>query len=85
MKVLHILRNHHDDIARRMMEEIEQIEGFEQTVLLIQDGVYLKPDGITAYACSDDVISRGIQTNLPLINEADIVEMIFEHDKVITW
>ncbi len=67
------------------MEQIDHLKGVEQTVLLIQDGVYETPQAPRVYMCSDDAISRGIRTNLPLIDENEIVEMIFEHDRVITW
>jgi sulfur relay protein TusB/DsrH len=67
------------------METLKNSKGVEQTVLLIQDGVYLKPAKSKVYACSDDVVSRGIKTSLPLVNQGEMVAMIFEHDKIITW
>ncbi len=85
MKVLHIIRSLNDTLAHQMIKEIESIDGVEQTLLMIQDGVYLKPDARRAFACSDDVDARGIVTNLPLVGQDEIVEMIFEHDKVVTW
>ena len=85
MKVLHIIRDNKDYLAHQMIEALRNIEGVDQTLLLIQDGIYLEPQVPQVFACSDDVISRGVKTNLPLVNQAEIVAMIFNHDKIITW
>jgi sulfur relay protein TusB/DsrH len=85
MKILHIIRDNKDQLADLIMKEIENIEDVEQTMLMIQDGVYMKPGGFSAFACAEDVSARGVDTELPLVDQDQIVEMIFDHDKVITW
>lgn len=85
MKVLHIIRSNDDTLAGHVMDDIRRGDGAEQTLLLIHDGVYMRPRGLRAFACSDDVGARGIETEAPLIGYAEIVDMIFEHDRVITW
>jgi sulfur relay protein TusB/DsrH len=85
VKVLHIIRSNDDRLARRVIDDIRAGNGAEQTLLLIQDGVYMKPQGQRAFACSDDVSARGVETDVPLVEYSRIVEMIFGHDKVITW
>jgi sulfur relay protein TusB/DsrH len=85
VKVLHILRSNDDHLARRMAEDMARLDGVEQALLLLQDGVYASPAGIPAFACGEDVRARGITTDLELIDYQRIVEMIFEYDRVITW
>ena len=85
MKVLHVIRSNHDTLAQQVIEEIECSGGTRQTVLLIQDGVYVRPKGASVFVCSDDADARGVETELPFVGYDRIVEMIFEHDKVITW
>ena len=86
MKVLHIIRNAADPLAKRIIEEIGGDNSAEQTLLLIQDGVYTNPQGSArVFACSDDVAARGVTTDIALVEYDRIVEMVFEHDKVITW
>ena len=86
MKVLHIIRNADDPLAKRIIDEIEADNGSEQTLLLIQDGVYTNPQSSArVFACSDDVAARGVTTDIPLVEYDRIVEMVFESDKVITW
>ncbi len=86
MKVLHIIRSNDDPLARRIIEDMGGDNGAEQTLLLMQDGVYANPQGAASvFACSDDVTARGVETDVPLVEYDRIVEMIFESDKVITW
>jgi sulfur relay protein TusB/DsrH len=86
MKVLHIIRSSDDPLAKRVIADISGAAGAEQTLLLMQDGVYTNPQGAAnVFACSDDVAARGVTTDIPLVEYDRIVEMIFENDKVITW
>ena len=85
MKVLHVIRSNNDTLAQQVREEIERSGGARQTILLIQDGVYVRPKDAPAFVCSDDAVARGVETELLLVGYDRIVEMIFEHDKVITW
>jgi sulfur relay protein TusB/DsrH len=86
LKVLHIIRNSDDPLARRMIDQLA--DGAEQTLLLIQDGVYMRPQGAgeqRVLACADDVRARGVETDAELVEYGRIVDMVFEYDKVITW
>lgn len=85
MKVLHIIRSNDDQLARRMIEGMENQNHSDHALLMIQDGVYMRPGALRAFACAEDVRARGIETNLELVEYARIVELIFEYDKVITW
>jgi sulfur relay protein TusB/DsrH len=86
MKVLHIIRSSDDPLAKRVIADIGGDVNAEQTLLLMQDGVYSNPQGAArVFACSDDVAARGVEIDVPLVEYDRIVEMIFESDKVITW
>lgn len=85
MKVLHLIRTNDDVLARRIIEEIERTDGAEQTLVLIQDGVYMRPEGPRALACADDVRASGVETDVEMVDYDRLVDMIFEYDKVITW
>jgi sulfur relay protein TusB/DsrH len=85
VKVLHIIRSNDDSLAQRIIDDMRESDGVEQTLLLIQDGVYMNLQGDRIFACSDDVGARGVKTGVPLVEYDRIVEMTFEHDKVITW
>ena len=85
MKVLHLIRNSDDRLPEQIRRAIERIDGVEQTLVLIQDGVYAVPPSVSAYACAEDVRARGVQTDLELVDYEHIVRMIFEHDRVFTW
>lgn len=85
MKVLHVIRSNDDRIAQEMIEEIGRLADIDQTLLLIQDGVYIRQEGLHAFACADDVAARGVATDASLVDYDRIVDMILESDRVITW
>ena len=90
MKVLHIIRSNDDPLARRMIDQMtyDDANGSEQALLLIQDGVYMRPGvagGMRVFACADDVRARGVGTDAEPVEYGRIVDMVFEYDKVITW
>ena len=85
VKVLHIIRSNDDALAQRIIDDMRSDNAIEQTLLLIQDGVYMNLQGERIFACSDDVGARGVKTGVPLVGYGRIVEMTFENDKVITW
>ena len=85
MKVLHVVRSNDDRIAQELIEEIGRLDGAEQTLLLIQDGVYLRQKSLRAFACSDDVVARGVETDVALVDYDQIIEMILGAERLITW
>ena len=85
MKVLHVIRINNDTLAQGVIENIRRDVIAEQTLLLIDDAVYMRLRGPRVFACSDDVRARGIETDASLVEYGEIVDMIFEHDKVMTW
>ena len=86
MKILHIMRERNDPLALRAVMEAEGGEAEEVAVLLLHDSVLSSlPEGIAAYACSDDVEARGIGVPYPTLNYDEIVGLLFRYDSVITW
>lgn len=41
--------------------------------------------GLNVLASKDDVEARGISAEVPLLGYNEVVRLIFEHDKVISW
>jgi sulfur relay protein TusB/DsrH len=83
--VLHVIRINNDTLAQGVIEKIRRDDVVEQTLLLIHDAVYMRLQEPRVFACSDDVRARGIETDASLVEYGEIVDMIFEHDKVMTW
>lgn len=85
MRILHLLRSLEDerawDTARRELEG-----GHEVTLLLLHDAVLtpLSFEG-RVFACRDDVLARGGRCTYPAVDYADMVKMIFDHDRVVSW
>jgi sulfur relay protein TusB/DsrH len=83
MKVLHIMRERNDPLALKAA----MAAGSDETaVLLLHDSVLSElPEGLTAYACKDDVEARGIEIPHPTLDYGEIVQLLFRYDSVITW
>lgn len=81
MKILHIIRNPNDttplEIAR------SQNSNHEVAVLLLHDAVYMKSD-LRVYASASDARARGV-TGHECVDYKQMVKMLFEYDKVISW
>lgn len=54
------------------------------SILLLEEGVVsgIIPD-VQVYALRDDVLKYGITTTVPLVSYSDVVQLIFEMDRVI--
>lgn len=69
----------------------------QNNLLLIQDGIYFGCDlenfkqsiNINIYALKQDVIARGLintyPTNIKLIDYEDFVNLVLNHEKIITY
>lgn len=84
MKVLHILRKSQDDLARETIER--QPDNVEVTVVLIQEAVSLR-ERLTKrlLVLEDDVRDMHVDMDIPRISYHDLLNLIFEHDKVFCW
>jgi len=81
MKTLHIVRKTSDPLA---FEAIQSDP--DASVLLVQDAVLIKGAyPVDTVACREDIMARGITSPFRMVDYAEIVRLIVEHDRVITW
>ena len=76
----------HQELFTKISDVLQQ-----NTILLIQDGVYLGLylETPNVYALQQDVIARGLinsyPNNIKLIDYNDFVNLVLNHDKTITY
>ena len=86
MKILHLIRNRKDTHAFEIARAQSQYPNTEVIILLLHDGVLSSQDiGLKIYACYADVVARGISTPYETINYPQILDLVFECDRVISW
>ncbi len=86
MRILHIVKTKHDTLAFSIAKE--QALSNDVSILLLHDAVLIdkgKLNGLKAFACKDDVLARGIETQYQLLDYPEIVNLIFDNEKVISW
>ncbi len=85
MKTLHILR--HLDDERALATAITHAREHPTSILLLQDAVLARVADFPGpvYASAEDVAARVNIAGYELVDYDRIVQLIFEHDKVITW
>ena len=85
MKILHLIRNIGDERALDTAET-QKRQGHRITLLLLHDAVLdgVRYDG-EVLACEDDVRARAGRTRFKTVDYDQIVRMIFEHERVISW
>lgn len=81
MPNLHILTQPDDRLA---LEAIA-LEPSPATILLLQDGVYTGVEAPRVFAGEADVRARGLDCPYQLVDDAAVVDLIVEHDRVICW
>lgn len=89
MPTLHIITQSDDQLALDAIAHDPR----PATILLLQDGVYLgveaprpdrRPSG-RVFAGEADVRARGLDCPHQLVDDAAVVDLIVEHDRVICW
>lgn len=85
MRILHIIR--HPDEAMGWQAAEAQAAQHEVTVLLLQDGVLSRREtALPLYASALDLDARGrVADRLKPLSDAEIVEILTGHDRVVTW
>jgi len=81
-----VIKEHGDNIAFDIIRE--QGKSRDVAVLLIHDGVLdhnLVDPGITTYAARADIEARGMRTDIVLLDYIEIVDLIFDSDRVVCW
>lgn len=85
MKILHILRKL-DDQRALTTARAHALE-HPTAILLIQDAVLTRIGDFPGpiYTCAEDVAARISIGKYQEVDYSRIVQLLFEHDKVITW
>lgn len=84
MSILHLVRNPDDQRAFATIEA--QASETDVTVIYLQDAVYREPiPGVRTFVCALDWQARQPQTTCEQVDYDAIIELIAQHDKVITW
>lgn len=85
MKFLHLVRNLGEERPYSIMRQ-QQERGEEITLVLLGDAVLGKvPLQGSIFSCRADVEARGGKTAYPTLDYDEIVRMIFQSDKVVSW
>lgn len=81
MSTLHIITQPDDQLALAAIAR----EAAPATILLLQDGVYTGIEAPQVFAVEADVRARGLDCPYQLVDDAAVVDLIVEHDRVICW
>lgn len=86
MRYLHIIKDPHETLAWEVAEA-QAAENHEVAVLLWQDGVLsTRQSTLSRYAVAADLEARGIPAGrFKAVEYREIVELIFQHDRVTCW
>jgi sulfur transfer complex TusBCD TusB component (DsrH family) len=85
MRILHIIRHPGEELGWQVAEA--QAGRHEVAVLLLQDGVLSRRETVLPlYASAVDLEARGLPADRgkPL-SDAEIVEVLAAHDRLVTW
>lgn len=84
VKVLHLIRHLDDPMASTFIAE--QTRHHDVTVVYLHDAVF-RPRGIgrREYLLEEDAQARGIVSSLERISYPQLVEFLFENERVIMW
>ncbi len=85
MRILHIIRHPREEMGWQVAEA--QAGRHEVAVLLLQDGVLSRREtALPLYASAVDLEARGFPADRgkPL-SDAEIVEVLAAHDRLVTW
>ncbi len=84
MKILHLVKKANDSFPFWIMEN--QCQQNQVTCVLIQDAcLTTRPIKVPCYLLKEDAEARGITTTLPVIDFKQLINMIFDHDRLNCW
>jgi sulfur transfer complex TusBCD TusB component (DsrH family) len=84
MKVLYLVRNQPDDLVKEMIEN--QSTEHEINIVLIQDAVRMAeslPGRL--FALEDSLQKRSFSRHIEAIGYKELLEFIFQNDRVLCW
>lgn len=85
MTILHIVRAMEEALPLEVAQA-QHRQGHQVALLLLHDAVLRQPafPG-RVVACREDLVARGVEGRHPAVSYQEIIQLIFEHDKVISW
>lgn len=85
MRILHIIRHPREEMGWEVAEA--QAPHHEVAVLLLQDGVLCRREtALPVYASALDLEARGLSVDrMKPLTDAEIVEVLAAHDRLVTW
>ena len=84
---LHILKNSVDSTAIAMVNEFSRLNSANMKVVLIQDGVKIKPTwkGKTYLLKDETLLPSPLPEGIEIIGYGEFVDLMFEADSVVGW
>jgi sulfur transfer complex TusBCD TusB component (DsrH family) len=85
MRLLHLIRDPGEEMGWQVAEA--QASRHEVAVLLLQDGVLSRRQtALPLYASALDLKARGLRgERVKPLSDAEIVEVLAAHDRLVTW
>jgi len=85
MRILHIIRHPGEEMGWQVAEA--QAAPHEVAVLLLQDGVLSRREtALPLYASALDLEARGLPADrMKPVTDAEIVDVVAAHDRVVSW
>ncbi len=85
MRILHIIRHPREEMGWEVAEA--QAAHHEVAVLLLQDGVLCRRETVVpVYVSALDLEARGLSVDrMKPLTDAEIVEVLAAHDRLVTW
>ena len=82
MKILYLIRRQPDEMAKEMI--VKHSDEHEITIVKLQDAVWWKENFPgRMFAIADDVRKRSASSNVPLIGYNDLLNLIFQNDRIL--
>ena len=88
MKILHLVRRTDDPYAMEMVAAQDASESpvHDVRVAFLQDGVYRPTAPVkTRVVVEEDCLARGVEPDAEHITYEQLVDLIFDSDRVISW
>ena len=85
--LLHILKNASDTTALTMIEELSRSDPAHMKVVLIQDGVNIKPrwKAKTYLLKDENLLPAPLPQGVEVIGYGEFIDLMFEADSVVGW
>ena len=86
MRILHLVRKLNDPYPTGIIAAQRRDPNARVQVVYLQDAVYREaPEDVETFVLDEDCRARGVSTALPSLSYDELVERIFQSDRVISW